>query len=97
MSDHLEPFETELRAGEELRDGRLVPDESAMRIHGLTTSCLQRVAVTDEGWSVLYRDPEDGRLWEHTYPESSLHGGGPALLHVISDQQAHERYVFSME
>jgi len=97
MSDHLEPFETELRAGHELRAGRLVPDESAMRIHRLTTSFLRKVAVTDGGWSVLYRDPGDGRLWEHTYSESGLHGGGPALLHVISNQAAHERYAFSME
>ncbi|MGH7625492.1 MAG: Imm27 family immunity protein [Gemmatimonadaceae bacterium] len=97
MSEHLEAFETQLRAGEELRDGRLVPDEAAIRIYRLTTSYLQQVAVTDAGWSVLYRDPEDGRLWEHTYPESSLQGGGPALLHVISDQEAQARYAYSRE
>jgi hypothetical protein len=68
-----------------------------MRIVRLTTSYLQQIAVTDGGWSVLYRDPEDGRLWEHTYPESSLQGGGPALMHVISDQEAQDRYAFSVE
>lgn len=92
MRDHLEPFENELIAGAEMRDGRLVPDETAMRIYRLTESHLQQIGVTDAGWSVLYRDPDDGRLWEHTYPESDVQGGGPAVLHVLSEEEAQRRY-----
>lgn len=92
MFERLEPFESELIAGAEMRDGRLVPDEAAMRIARLTESHLQQIGVTDAGWSVLYRDPDDGRLWEHTYPESNLQGGGAAVLRVLSKEEARRRY-----
>ncbi len=29
---------------------------------------------------MLYRDPADNRLWELSYPNSALHGGGPPML-----------------
>ena len=53
---------------------------------------LDRLAITDGGWSALHRDPEDGRLWELTFPEGHLHGGGAPLLHVVSRQEATEKY-----
>lgn len=92
MKRYLEPFESKLIAGSELRDGREVPDEAAMRIAWLIHSYLRVLASTDGGWATLFRDPSDGRLWEMTYPQSSLHGGGPRVLRVIAREEAIRRY-----
>ena len=53
---------------------------------------LPRLAITDGGWSALHFDPADGRFWEYTYPQSELHGGGPPLMHVLSEAEAREKY-----
>ncbi len=65
----------------------------SFRIHQLTSQHLQKLATTDAGWSTLYRDPQDGRYWEHTYPHSEMHGGGPSRLAVLSKDAARQRYV----
>ena len=69
----IRPDESEL-VGVSVREGH---DATSARIHALIQEHLQRLGDADGGWSVLFRDPEDGRLWELTYPESELHGGGP--------------------
>ena len=68
--------------------------DSAMqsRIQQLVSQHLQRLGVADGGWSVLFRDPDDGRYWELTYPRSEMHGGGPARLAELSQQEAQQRY-----
>ncbi|MEW6301915.1 MAG: Imm27 family immunity protein [Verrucomicrobiota bacterium] len=65
------------------------------RIQQLVSQHLQRVGTADGGWSVLFRDPMDGRYWELTYPRSEMHGGGPARLAEIAQQQAMQRYVIT--
>jgi len=40
----------------------------------------------------LYRDPDDGRYWERTYPQSELHGGGPPELRVLATEDARQKY-----
>jgi hypothetical protein len=73
-------------------DGAVSADETCHRIEWLTTNWLEKQAVDDSGWNVLYRDPSDGRYWELTYPQSDMHGGGPpALLHV-SKEAAESKY-----
>jgi len=62
------------------------------RIESLTRDQLVQLADTDGGWSVLYRDPQDERLWELTYPQSEMHGGGPARLAVVSRDEVASRY-----
>ena len=53
---------------------------------------LTRLATAEAGWSTLYRDPADSRLWELTYPESELHGGGPPMLRVLQVGSAEDKY-----
>jgi hypothetical protein len=65
---------------------------ASRRIHYLVTHRLVRLGTDASGWETLYRDPQDGRLWEHTYPQSGMHGGGPPALHVISPQAAAAKY-----
>lgn len=71
--------------------GKMVADEAALRIDDLTASYFEFVAGID-GWNLLYRDPRDGRLWEQTYPQSELHGGGPPKLAVVTLDEARTRY-----
>lgn len=93
------PETTTLRPQEELLIGRWVavpagvePDETAKRIDLLIERFLVRVAIDASGWNGLYRDPADGRLWEATYPESPLHGGGPPKLECVSREYATDKY-----
>jgi hypothetical protein len=62
----------------------VVADDVTKRIQSLVANSLVKIA--GGGWETLYRDPNDQRLWELTYPHSGWHGGGPpALLNVTLD------------
>lgn len=90
--DMLRPEETDL-VGQWLDTGnRIEGDAVCGRIRRLTAEHLERIADSGDGWETLYRDPVDGRLWEHTYPHSELHGGGPPRLSVITPEHAAAKY-----
>ena len=72
--------------------GATQADAVAKRIESLVRDRLDRIGVTADGWDTLYRNPLDGRLWELTYPQSGLHGGGPPSLAVISAPDATRKY-----
>lgn len=97
MSDEaypdLAPGETEL-LGQwiEQPDGRVVGDPVDERIRWLTINRLAPLGTTSDGWDWLFRDPRDGRLWELTYPQGSLHGSGPRRLALIAPEVALARY-----
>jgi Immunity protein 27 len=46
------------------------------------------------GWETLYRDPDDGRYWERTFPQSGSDGGGPPQLRFLTDYEAKDKYDF---
>ena len=76
-----------------LNDGRNVKaDPTARRIDDLTNGYLVEVGRSTDGWSVLYKDPDDGRYWELTYPESASHGGGAPMLATVTVDEAKARY-----
>jgi hypothetical protein len=87
----LKTDETELRGSWLMRPAGLVADATCQRIEALL-STLAKLGTSDAGWSALYRDPSDGRLWELTFPQSEMHGGGPPRLAVVSRSEAQERY-----
>jgi hypothetical protein len=89
---HLRPDETDLVGRWILRDGQVVGDPVCHRVKALVSGPLERIAADETGWDTLYRDPSDGRLWEHTYPQSELHGGGPPRLTVIDPVTAQVKY-----
>jgi hypothetical protein len=94
---NLRPEESEL-VGQWKFDGRETRgDDACERIESLTANVLEQVAVGIEygAWETLFRDPADGRLWERTYPEGHMHGGGPPRLKVISEQDARAKYDLS--
>jgi len=71
-------------------DGGVVCDEASRRIEWLIRENLEKIA--GGGWETLYRDREDGRYWELTYPHSEWHGGGPPRLTNLSADQARVKY-----
>ena len=88
----LKPDEMELVGHWVVEDGRVVADETAKRIAVLVRDWLESVSRVDGGWARLLRDPSDGRFWEMTYPMSEMHGGGPPILKVISEDVARSKY-----
>jgi hypothetical protein len=62
----LSPSETSIVGHWISTTGKVTGDEACQRIHELTTVHLTLVARSPDGWSSLYRDPSDSRLWEHT-------------------------------
>lgn len=73
----------------------VVGDDVAERIRMLTSGYLDHLAADPSGWEHLYADPDDGRLWELTYPHGEWHGGGPPCLKVISMDIARQKYGWS--
>jgi hypothetical protein len=95
--EQIEPLknsETELHGSYVIVDGESVEDRVTQRIECLTKHHLKRVAIDESGWLMLFRDPKDGRLWEHGYFQKYGHGIGPPSLKVISHEEARSRYKF---
>jgi hypothetical protein len=88
----LGPDETCLIGEWVARDGRVVADDTCHRVETLVSEQLVQLAQTADGWSKLFRDPADGRLWEQSYPQGEMHGGGPPSLQCVSHQVALAKY-----
>ena len=88
----LSPNETVLIGQWKETHGTVAADETSQRIEVLIEGYLVKLASSSDGWSTLYQDPNDLRLWEHTYPQSQLHGGGPPSLTCLSASDAQARY-----
>ena len=79
--------------GEWLDTGsRIEGDAVSARIEWLVSDSLLEIASDGSGWSTLYRDLRDGRLWERTHPHSHLARGGPPRLSVIAPDAAARKY-----
>lgn len=94
MPNVIHPDETQIVGRWLMKDGQLTADQQALRIQQLINSYLIKVSRSVDGWTVLYRDPNDNRYWELTYPDSATHGGGAPSLSVISVELAKARYDF---
>jgi Immunity protein 27 len=87
----LRPSETELVGKSVMVDGLVRRDETCNRIEWLTTNHLEQVAVSKQsGVETLFKNPDDGRYWERTYPLSEMHGSGPPRLSTLSFEQARQ-------
>ena len=91
------PTETELIGRWEMADGRVRADATGERIEWLTSRYLEKTATGENsgGWETLFRDPDDSRYWERTYPMREMQGGGPPRLDVINAEQAQAKYQFT--
>ena len=82
------PNETDITGHWRLIAGKMVADDACGRIQKLITKQLVKIAVDSSGWHTLYRDPQDSRLWELSYPLGEIQGGGPPKLSCISTEHA---------
>ncbi len=76
-------------------NGSIQKDEVSKQIEWLINNHLKRIAADKSGWDVLYIDPNDNSLWELTFPESEMQGGGAPSLICISNEVARKKYLHS--
>jgi hypothetical protein len=88
----LKPSEAVLTGQSIRKDGRIVGDDVCERIRGLIKSFLVKVGHDSSGWGTIYRDPQDGRYWKLTYPNSQMHGGGPPQQTYLSPVEVQKKY-----
>ena len=84
--------ETEVIGSWISENNKIKADEICDRIEWLVENHLTKLAVSEDGWDALYKDPIDSRFWMHRYPKSHLLGGGPPALTCISEAAAKERF-----
>jgi hypothetical protein len=94
LSMKLKPSEVELVGKWLTVNNQVRGDETSDRIQWLTTHHLRKVASSKQWgeWETLFEDPDDGRMWERTYPQSEMQGGGPPRLSVLSLEKAKVKY-----
>ncbi len=85
------PEETEVQGYWIDLGSKVVPDSNWERINRLTSEHLEQLAIREEGRERLYRDPDDGRLWELVPVEPAL-PAGPPLLRVLLPSEARAKY-----
>jgi len=61
------------------KNGEVIADSNCQLIESLIENDLKEIKTSEDGWTKLYEE-ENGSLWELTFPESHLHGGGPPKL-----------------
>jgi hypothetical protein len=86
------PTETLLTGAWALHGDRVIADATCERINQLARSHLKLLGRDWSGWETLYLDPDDGRLWEQTYPQGEMHGGGPPQLRCVGREEAKAKY-----
>ena len=93
----LQPQETVLTGSWIMENDRVRSDVISERIKWLVANHMHKIAISPEsgGWETLYQDPDDGRYWELSYPNSEWHGGGPAQLQQITVEEAKQKYKLS--
>jgi hypothetical protein len=65
-------------------DGSQVRAEGdAAKIDALLSVELVKISATDGGRRTLYQHRAAGTLWELSYPQSEMHGGGPRRLRQL--------------
>jgi len=84
--------ETDLVGAWLMKREKVVADPIYQRIEWLISQHLVQLGADSSGWDELYRDPSDDRLWELTWPQSEMHGGGPPRLTCLTIDSARRKY-----
>jgi hypothetical protein len=88
----LQPHEIEVVGAWIMKDNKMTVDDNERRISWLIENALEELGKGEGGWSTLYQDRDDQRLWELTYPQSEMYGGGPRRLTVLSLDEVAGKY-----
>jgi Immunity protein 27 len=75
-------------------NGQVRGDATCERIRWLTSHHFRKIGTSKDwgAWETLFQDPDDGRYWEQTYPQSEMQGGGPPALKCLSREEAKAKY-----
>jgi len=74
---------------EDLRDvryaenGKVTACGDAAAIDEMLATKLEEVRTEKSGWTIVFRHRDTNQLWELSYPQSELQGGGPRRLRRI--------------
>ena len=66
-------------------DGKTTARGDAAAIDEMLSTKLEKIRTEENGWIVIYRHRDTNQLWELSYPQSELHGGGPRRLRLIGE------------
>lgn len=90
----LQPNEIELTGSWLLRANQIRRDAICERIEWIISQHLRKIEDGPQlgAWETLYRDPDDGRYWERTFPQGELQGGGPPRLKCLTTEEAKKKY-----
>jgi hypothetical protein len=77
-----------------MENGQMRADSVSERIRWLTSHHLRKIGVSkySGAWETLFQDPDDGRFWELTYPQSEMQGGGSPALSLLTRDEATAKY-----
>jgi len=77
------PSSTELNDIFAIEGGNVVIRGDAGIIDDMLQNKLEKVRSDERGWTTVCRHRDTNELWELSYPQSDLHGGGPRRLRMI--------------
>lgn len=60
-------------------NGKVIGDSNCEIIEKMIKQELKKIGASEDGWTIKY-ESNDGTIWELSYPQSHLHGGGPPKL-----------------
>lgn len=89
---------TEITGSWNFINGQVEADEMCKVIQQLISEKLVYLSADESGWDKLYKNEIDNSLWELTYPNSDLQGGGPPkLTKVLRNKSIKQKYSFPDE
>ena len=53
---------------------------------------LVKITTDQSGWDTLYLNKTSNQYWQHTYPNSQMHGGGQSQLQQVSEEFAKKKF-----
>ena len=78
------PSPTDLNDIWSFENGRMVECGDGAIITGMLEHELESLRTEDGGWATIYRHRDTGDLWELSYPQAEVHGGGPRRLRLLN-------------
>lgn len=79
--------------GKWIKEGKnIIKDSNCALIKKKLTNDLIKVAISIDGWDILFKGRNFDLYWELTYPQSELHGGGPARLESFNYNEIKNKY-----
>ena len=90
----LQPNEIVLTGSWLIQNGEVHRDAISERIEWLISHHLQKITDSPQwgAWETLYKDLDDSRYWERTYPQGEMQGGGPPQLRCLATEEAKQKY-----